>query len=184
MSVTSALAGALSGLSATSRQAEILSSNVANATTPGYARRQVSLGSAVLAGHGQGVQVLGVTRDVDKQLLGERRLAQASGGDRDVRATRYAPVRLTNVGTGTRAYVIGRINNGTFTNIDPGIVRTLNGLRTVGFQGNYEYTDSADNCGWITNGPISTGRCRLPSAAARSPRWRCWRGTTTRRRRR
>ena len=48
MSVTSALAGALSGLSATSRQAEILSSNVANATTPGYARRQVSLGSAVL----------------------------------------------------------------------------------------------------------------------------------------
>ena len=86
MSVTSALAGALSGLSATSRQAEILSSNVANATTPGYARRQVSLGSAVLAGHGQGVQVLGVTRDVDKQLLGERRLAQASGGDRDVRA--------------------------------------------------------------------------------------------------
>lgn len=86
MSVTSALAGALSGLSATSRQAEILSSNVANATTPGYARRQVSLGSAVLAGHGQGVQVLGVTRDVDRQLLGERRIAQAGGGDRDVRA--------------------------------------------------------------------------------------------------
>lgn len=86
MSVTSALAGALSGLSATSRQAEILASNVANATTPGYARRQVSLGSAVLAGQGQGVQVLGVTRDVDRQLLGERRIAQAGGGDRDVRA--------------------------------------------------------------------------------------------------
>ena len=64
MSVTSALAGALSGLSATSRQAEILSSNVANAATPGYARRQLSLGSAVLAGQGQGVQVLGITRDV------------------------------------------------------------------------------------------------------------------------
>ena len=86
MSVTSALAGALSGLSATSRQAEILSSNVANAATPGYARRQVSLGSAVLAGHGQGVQVMGVTRDVDRQLLGERRIAEAGSGDRDVRA--------------------------------------------------------------------------------------------------
>lgn len=86
MSVTSALAGALSGLSATSRQAEILSSNVANAATPGYARRQVGLGAAVLAGHGQGVQVLGVTRDVDRHLLGERRIAQAGGGDRDVRA--------------------------------------------------------------------------------------------------
>jgi flagellar hook-associated protein 1 FlgK len=86
MSVTSALSGALSGLSAASRQAEILSSNVANATTPGYARRQVSLGSAVLAGHGQGVQINGITRDVDRQLLGERRIAQAGGGDRDVRA--------------------------------------------------------------------------------------------------
>jgi flagellar hook-associated protein 1 FlgK len=86
MSVTSALAGALSGLSATSRQAEILSSNVANATTPGYARRQVGLGAAVLAGHGQGVQVLGVTRDVDRHLLGERRVAEAGSGDRDVRA--------------------------------------------------------------------------------------------------
>ena len=92
MSVTSALAGALSGLSATSRQAEILSSNVANATTPGYARRQVSLGSTVLAGHGQGVQVLGVTRDVDRQLLGERRIAQAGGGDRDARAAFLARV--------------------------------------------------------------------------------------------
>ena len=92
MSVTSALAGALSGLSATSRQAEILSSNVANATTPGYARRQVSLGSAALAGHGQGVQVLGITRDVDRQLLGERRIAQAGGADRNVRAAFLARV--------------------------------------------------------------------------------------------
>jgi flagellar hook-associated protein 1 FlgK len=32
------------------------------------------------------VQVLGVTRDVDRHLLGERRLAQAGGGDRDIRA--------------------------------------------------------------------------------------------------
>ncbi|HLQ17654.1 MAG TPA: flagellar basal body protein, partial [Tabrizicola sp.] len=86
MTVSAALAGALSGLSATSRQAEILSSNVANATTPGYGRRQVSLGAAVLAGHGQGVQVLGITRDVDRHLLGERRLAEASTGERDIRA--------------------------------------------------------------------------------------------------
>jgi flagellar hook-associated protein 1 len=86
MTVTSALAGALSGLSATSRQAEILSSNVANATTPGYARRQVGLSSAVLAGAGQGVQIIGVTRNVDRHLIGERRLAQAGSGDRDVRA--------------------------------------------------------------------------------------------------
>jgi flagellar hook-associated protein 1 len=86
MSVTSALSSALTGLSANSRQAEILSSNVANATTPGYARREVGLSAAVLAGSGQGVSVLGVTRDVDRHLLGERRLAEAGTGDRDVRA--------------------------------------------------------------------------------------------------
>ncbi|MCX7286954.1 MAG: flagellar basal body protein [Rhodobacterales bacterium] len=86
MSITSALGSALSGLSATSRQAEILSSNVANATTPGYARREVGLRAAVLAGTGQGVAVSGITRDVDRQLLAERRLAQAGDGDRGIRA--------------------------------------------------------------------------------------------------
>lgn len=86
MSITSALSSALTGLSATSRQAEILSSNVANATTPGYARREVGLRSAVLAGSGQGVAISGITRDVDRQLLGERRLAQAGDGDRNLRA--------------------------------------------------------------------------------------------------
>ncbi len=86
MSITSALGSALSGLSATSRQAEILSSNVANATTPGYARREVGLRAAVLAGTGQGVSVSGVSRDVDRQLLAERRLAAAGDGDRSIRA--------------------------------------------------------------------------------------------------
>jgi flagellar hook-associated protein 1 FlgK len=86
MSITSALGAALSGLSATSRQAEILSSNVANASTPGYARREVGLRAAVLAGTGQGVSVSGVSRDVDRQLLAERRLAAAGDGDRSIRA--------------------------------------------------------------------------------------------------
>lgn len=36
--------------------------------------------------------------------------------DREIRATRVGTVRLQNVGTGQRAYVIGRINNGSFTN--------------------------------------------------------------------
>jgi flagellar hook-associated protein 1 FlgK len=92
MSITSALGSALTGLSATARQAEILSSNVANATTPGYARREVGLQAAVLAGSGQGVAITGVTRDVDRQLLGERRLAQAGDGDRSIRTNFLARV--------------------------------------------------------------------------------------------
>ncbi len=92
MSITSALSSALSGLGATSRQAEILSSNVANATTPGYARREVQLGAAVLAGTGQGVAVLGISRDIDQFLINERRLSQAGDGERSATATFLARV--------------------------------------------------------------------------------------------
>jgi flagellar hook-associated protein 1 FlgK len=92
MSITSALGAALTGLSATSRQAEILSSNVANATTPGYARREVNLQAAILAGTGQGVSVAGISRNVDGVLLAERRLAAAGDGDRGIRAGFLAEV--------------------------------------------------------------------------------------------
>ena len=86
MSITSALSSALSGLSVASRQAELLSSNVANATTPGYARRELGLRAAVLGGTGQGVAMTGVTRSLDRQLLAERRLALAGDGDRSLRS--------------------------------------------------------------------------------------------------
>ncbi|MCS6946480.1 MAG: hypothetical protein NZM12_02555, partial [Steroidobacteraceae bacterium] len=52
-------------------------------------------------------------------------------------------------------------NDGRFLGTNPGIIRTLDALRTAGFVGSYEYTDPSDNCGWITNGPITTGRCRM-----------------------
>ena len=98
MSITSALASALTGLSATSRQAEILSSNVANATTPGYARREVQLSAYVLAGTGQGVAVTGIARNVDQYLITERRLGQAGDADRSLRATFMRQVE-TAIGT-------------------------------------------------------------------------------------
>ena len=86
MSIASALSAALTGLSATQRQAEVVASNVANAITPGYARREVQLGAAVLAGTGQGVAVIGIARQVDQFLLTERRLAESGDGDRALRA--------------------------------------------------------------------------------------------------
>lgn len=92
MSITSALSSALTGLSATSRQAEILSSNVANAMTPGYARREVQLSAAVMAGTGQGVTVTRVARDVNQYLLNERRHAQAGDADRSLRSAFLARV--------------------------------------------------------------------------------------------
>ena len=72
MSITSALSSALTGLTATSRQAEAVSSNVANAATPGYARREVSLTALSLGGSGQGVAVRGITRQVNRFLMLDR----------------------------------------------------------------------------------------------------------------
>lgn len=57
MSMASALNNAVSGLTASSRMAEVVSSNIANAMTEGYARRELSLSSDTLGGTGGGVQI-------------------------------------------------------------------------------------------------------------------------------
>jgi flagellar hook-associated protein 1 len=46
MSITSALANAVSGLTAASRSAELVSNNVSNAMTEGYGRREIVLSGA------------------------------------------------------------------------------------------------------------------------------------------
>lgn len=76
MSISSALSNALSGLTASSAQAQVVSANIANALTPGYAARTVEL-SARAAGGSGGVMVQGVVRDVDPALLSARRGADA-----------------------------------------------------------------------------------------------------------
>ncbi|MCL4066148.1 flagellar hook-associated protein FlgK [Pseudomonas sp. GX19020] len=86
MSITSALNSALTGLTATSRQAEAVSNNVANATTSGYARRSVSLSALNLGGSGQGVRVVGITRHADLYLINDRRGAQAAAGESATKA--------------------------------------------------------------------------------------------------
>ena len=86
MTISSALTAALTGLTANSRAASVVSSNIANADTDGYGVRRVSL-SPLVQGAGAGVRVVGVTRNVDPILLGERRGAEASQGQADTRAS-------------------------------------------------------------------------------------------------
>lgn len=80
MSLSSTLSSALSGLSAASRAAEVVSSNVANAMTEGYGRREVNLSARVTGNTGQGVDVRSVTRHSNPIVIGDRRIAQASNG--------------------------------------------------------------------------------------------------------
>lgn len=73
MSISAALSNALSGLTTASRSAEMVSTNIANAATEGYATRSL----ATSPRSGGGVAILGVTRGLDLALLGDRRLADA-----------------------------------------------------------------------------------------------------------
>ncbi|GAB1377801.1 flagellar hook-associated protein FlgK [Pararhodobacter aggregans] len=78
MGITSALNNANSGLAASARAVQVVSANIANALTPGYAARQLELSAATLGGVGGGVRVNGVTRLVDPILLGLQRDAGAA----------------------------------------------------------------------------------------------------------
>lgn len=79
MGFSSALSNALSGLNASSRAAELVSSNLSNIMTEGYGRREIALGARG-QGTGGGVQILGVSRRMDQTLVTDRRGAEAGLG--------------------------------------------------------------------------------------------------------
>ena len=76
MTISTALSNALSGLRAAGRGAEVVSSNIANALTPGYGRRILNLSSMTIGNSG-GVRIDGITRIVDASLAADRRMAEA-----------------------------------------------------------------------------------------------------------
>lgn len=83
MSLSSAIYAARSGLQVSSLRAEIVATNVANATTPGYVRRSVTLSETILGGKTAGVRSDGIGRVSDTAVKAQRReltsdLAQAS----------------------------------------------------------------------------------------------------------
>ncbi len=80
MSISSALSNALTGLTAASRRTEVISDNVANALTPGFARRQLSVAAASAGGQGAGVAVIEVVRSTDPRATADRRRADADAG--------------------------------------------------------------------------------------------------------
>jgi flagellar hook-associated protein 1 FlgK len=109
MSITSALSHALSGLNAAARSGEVISTNIANAMTDGFARREVELSSVNLGGYGAGVRIVGTTRVVNVTALADRRIADADHAAADTRAGALARIEDV-VGTdGGRDSIPGRI---------------------------------------------------------------------------
>lgn len=106
MSISGSLSSALSGLTAAAKAAEVVSSNIANATTEGYGRREVMTTARTVGHTGQGVQIVGVTRHVDPVLLSDRRRAEATTSERDTRAAFYTKLEAA-VGTSDSPVSIG-----------------------------------------------------------------------------
>jgi len=79
MSLAGALYNAFSGLKANSRAASLVSTNIANATTESYGRRELSLSPAA-AGTTGGVRIEGVIRHTDPVLFGDRLTSDAQLG--------------------------------------------------------------------------------------------------------
>lgn len=88
MSISSALSNAMTGLGAAGRSSSVISSNIANAMTPGYGVRNLSLSSSQLGG----VSVDGIVRNVNQSLLTDLRFANAAFSNDTTRTnflTRY-----------------------------------------------------------------------------------------------
>jgi len=90
MSISSALNTANTGLAAASKRANVIAGNVANALTPGYAKREISVGENVIAGQGAGVTVNGVVRSTDQALTNDRRNSEGILQREQAAATTYA----------------------------------------------------------------------------------------------
>lgn len=106
MSISGSLSSALSGLTAAAKAAEVVSSNIANATTAGYGRREVLTTARAIGHTGQGVQIVGVRRHVDPVLLSDRRRAEATGGERGAKASFFQRLEAA-IGTVDSAVSLG-----------------------------------------------------------------------------
>ena len=79
MGLSSALSTAMSGLRANQAALSIVSSNIANAQTPGYVDQRVNQIEVPSGGAGSGVQVTGVNRQLDLYVQNQLR-TETSGG--------------------------------------------------------------------------------------------------------
>ena len=89
MSLTQALAVAVSGLQATQASLSIVSSNVANAETPGYIRKTPSLVTTSAGDAGIGVRVDAINRQLDQYVQRQLRVESSGASYADLRAQFY-----------------------------------------------------------------------------------------------
>ena len=85
MSLGQALATAMSGLRATQASLALVSSNVANAESPGYVRKTLNQITGVTGDYGSSVRINGVNRELDQYLQAQIRTETSGAAFADVR---------------------------------------------------------------------------------------------------
>src|SRR4051812_15700045 len=90
MSLSQALATAMSGLRATQASLALVSSNVANAETPGYVRKTLNQITGMTGDFGSSVRINGVNRELDVYLQTQTRTETSGAAYADVRSTYLA----------------------------------------------------------------------------------------------
>ncbi|KAF0190274.1 MAG: flagellar hook-associated protein 1 FlgK [Gammaproteobacteria bacterium] len=90
MSLGQALATAMSGLRVTQASLALVSSNVANAESPGYARKTLNQITGVTGDFGSSVRINGVNRELDQYLQTQIRTETSGASYAQVRSTYLA----------------------------------------------------------------------------------------------
>jgi flagellar hook-associated protein 1 FlgK len=89
MSISSAIATAMSGLRAAQAGLSVVSANVANAETPGYVRKQQVLVATAGGSMGAGVRVEAINRELDQYVQRQLRVESSGVSYANLRATFY-----------------------------------------------------------------------------------------------
>lgn len=87
MSLSQALATAMSGLRANQAALALVSSNVANAETPGYIRKSLNQTATTTANYGSSVRVAGVNRELDAFVQAQLRTEMSGAAYANIRST-------------------------------------------------------------------------------------------------
>ena len=89
MSITAAIQSARSGLDVIGMRADLVATNVANASTPGYVRRSLTVSETILGNQTAGVQAIGIDRSQNEILTAERRGLSSDFAQADLLSTRW-----------------------------------------------------------------------------------------------
>ena len=140
MTIDAILRNAVSSLNAQQAALRVVSDNVANVNTPGYARRVAQLQSSVLAGIGAGVEVGEVRRITDRFLESELLSASSFSGFYEAQTALHDRLQATLGEPSSDANLIGRISQ-AFSSIGalalapgeaPGRIAAIEDLQTLG----------------------------------------------------